>query len=62
MKGLPDGSYRIGAFPFGTAWDYGMSPPDATLWYPGTQDLQDAAVIEIHDANTVDGVVFTYDR
>jgi hypothetical protein len=55
-EGLGDGNYKIGVH----VAPRGDSTPDSppfTVWYPGTTDWDEAAVISIRDAGTVSGLV-----
>ena len=61
INGLPDGDYRIGAYPYDMNIDWPDPPPEGTVWYPGTLDWSEAAVVEIRDAAVVEGIDFPVD-
>lgn len=56
VKGLPDGAFKIGAYPVDQGWSWPDPPPDGTVWYPGTTDWESAGVVEIREAAVVTGV------
>jgi hypothetical protein len=57
--GLPDGDYRVGAWPqFG--YTHPDEPPEGTLWYPGTTDWDSASVLTILDHEEILGIDFQF--
>ena len=50
LRGLQDGSYRFGVFPYWVDWSYGEPPPEETLWYPGTGNWDEAEILDIVEA------------
>jgi len=58
VYGLPDGFFKIGICEFGAFLDYSGPPPEETVWYPGTTNWDAASLLEIEDAETLEGVVF----
>jgi hypothetical protein len=57
FRGLPDGEWKLGALPADADWSLGEPSPDGTLWYPGTDDWNEAAILGIVDAGTVADLV-----
>ncbi|MDO9172793.1 MAG: hypothetical protein Q7W29_13280 [bacterium] len=57
FRGLPEGSFKVGAVPADIYWDESGIPPPGATWYPATPDWDAAGVIEIVDAATVSGVI-----
>ena len=55
--GLPDGDFKVGAWPVGEGRDWLDPPPADTVWYPGTEDWDSASVVEIRDASVVTDLV-----
>ena len=51
LTGLPDGNYVLGARVYSFVY-----PVESIVWYPGTLDRQEAAVIEIRDASVIEGL------
>jgi|GEM_PF-3165348 len=58
VGGLLDGDYKLGAHPLYIRAIGGPLYPQSTVWYPGTSDWSEAAVIEIRDGGTVSGLDF----
>ncbi len=57
VQGLPEGEFRIGAFPVSLGWTRGTPPPASTVWYPGTTDWNSGETITIQNASEVSGIV-----
>jgi hypothetical protein len=58
VLGLPDGDFKIGAYPIGAnpSWEWPGPAPAATRWYPGGVAWDDAGVITIVDGGDIEGV------
>lgn len=61
FRGLPDGTYKVGATPEDSRSDLRVPAPEGTVWYPGTTDWSQAQVIGIVDASEVTDLVIPLD-
>lgn len=55
FRGLPDGGYRLGL----TRSDW--YSVDTPLWYPGTENWEEAEILEIQDSQVIEGLEFVVD-
>jgi hypothetical protein len=58
LSGLPDGQYKVGFVSASISWNFPGPPPAETIWYPGTQDWDEATILTIEDASEVTGIEF----
>jgi len=59
FQGLPDGDWKLGAWPY--VWgDTPALPPPTIVWYPGTSSWSEAGVLSMRNHEDVTGVVIVF--